>query len=371
MTDKTVSKKDVGEQDPNKPTDLYAIGKSARDAEFFKYVQQREDAIFNSVNDLYKLVRSELNINNNSPPSLDQPSVKVDPDGYHDGAIASYNPMFNQIAVYKRGYKIYEEMKAAEAKGDTFMADSLRSYLDEVIGHELGHALTHNAYFESDPNYSYTSGLYRRKDDGLAELIGFYIAQKMNGKGTDNESIANAMLEVVRDKQEAFIEYDDKLRAQWPSMTDKEKAAKAKEIDLHATRSSYYDYAIVGFATALKANPNADLATIIKIALAETDKLAGMDKYVLNVKGAALELERIGLQRSAARLLRGGSAPDFDREAANELRLQDELSNEMLAAIKILLNQNGANTLKPAAAAKKPGSKKIPISLTFVEEVPR
>ena len=310
------------------------------EAEFQAYSEDEEKAVFNYINALYKQVRAELNANNGSPSSLTQPTLKTSPNDYADGAIASYSSFFNRIQVYQRGYKMYTDMKRAEANGDTYMADKLRYEFTHVIGHELGHALTHAAFFDSENGYSYREGLWRRKDDGLAEVIGFYIAQKVNGRPVDNDSVADAMLEAVKSKQEAFLEYNEKLKAEWPTLTNKEKEARMGDIDLHATRSVYYDYAIIGFATALKSNPNMSLAEVIKIALESSDQLDGLDKYVLNISGSALELEKIDKSKSLGRMLRGKGSID-EKQAAEQMRLQGELSQEMLDKIAAMTGRTG------------------------------
>jgi hypothetical protein len=318
-----------------------AAPRTKEEAEFQAYSENEERAVFNYINALYKRVRAELNANNGSPASLTLPVLKTSPRDYSDGAIASYSSMLNRINVYHRGYKMYLDMKKAEANGDTFMADKLRYDFTHVIGHELGHALTHSAFFDSEQGYDYREGLWRRKDDGLAEVIGFYIAQKVNGRPVDNGAIADAMLDAVRNKQESFLEFNDRLQSDWATFTDGEKAAKMKDIELHATRSVYYDYAIIGFATALKANPNMDLAELIKTALASSEQLDGLDKYVLNITGPAAELEQIDMTNAFKRLLRGKQAAVDEKEAQEQMRLQGELSREILDKIAAMTGNAG------------------------------
>ena len=309
-------------------------------ADFRAYAYAREKEIFNHVNDLYKATRAEMKCESTTPPELDMPTITMDCDDYADGAIASYNGF--SITFYQRANKIFTEMRNAEAHCDTAMAEKLQYYLDEIIGHELGHALSHTIFFNSDSKYDYENGIYRRRDDGMAELIGFYAAQKANGKPIENNSVADAMLGVVLEKQESVIEYNRILLTQWQSLTNKEKLEKIKDIDLHTARSIYYDYAILGFAEALKSNPDMDLAEFIKTALTKPASLDGMNKHVLKIGGAAKELEKMDgdkQQQAFMKMLRQEKDKVDEKQVQEELRLQTELSTAMVDEAAALLKK--------------------------------
>ncbi len=303
-------------------------GSSNKYQDFQTYMEGRERAIFKEIEALYGGTASKVHTGVSTPAKLQMPYVVMDCGNDAQGAIASYNGY--AITFYKRAYKLFKTMKAAEQNGDKAMADKIAYSLDQIVGHELGHALLHTSYFNYDPHYSYSSGAYRRKDDGLAEVIGFYVAQKVNGKQTDNGAVADAILLKVKAKAEDILIFNDKTRREWQSLTAKEKRDRAYEAEIHGERLIYYDYPLVGFATALKANPSMDLAEFIATSLENPQKLRGLTTYVTNIRGKGLQVE------NAPSLVRIGMPVD-GTEMDKQMALQSDVYTDLLNKVNALL----------------------------------
>ncbi len=307
--------------------------------EFKAYIENEEARIFNDIDELYKSVSYEIKEENITPDNLGQPTVEIEAGKYENGAIAVYDSLFDSIKFYQRGYEIYLAMRKAEANGDSFAADSLKYEIRHIIGHELGHKLTGIAFLQRDPGYDYSFGDSRRRSESLSELIGFYIAQKATGKPTDSATIADIMLKFIITKAEGIKEFNDRLLAQWPSMSQNDKLAQIKYINLHGSRTIYYDYGILGVAETLKANPNISIAVLIRALLLEPEKLQGVNEYVLAISGTAAELERRELQKTIVPDKTLRTVSQLLRRRKKELWLQSKLSNEMLRKANELLNQ--------------------------------
>lgn len=312
--------------------------------EFASYIEAQESQIFDDVNNLYKKTRAELK-NEKIPHELKEPTVCIACDDYANGAIASYDSLQNKITFYKRGYKIFLEIKNAEANGDAFMAEKLKYYLNHIVGHELGHELTVTAFFSMSPDYDYASGASRRKSDGLSELVGFYIAQKYVGNSTDNNSIADAMLNAVIENATELKEFNENLLMQWQSMSVKEKLAQIPNIDVHTSHSIYYDYAIIGFAQVLKSNPETDLVYVVKTAILAPEKLPGLNEYISAISGSAVELELRDMQKRVVPDPTLKDVTQIIQRRYEEIVLQSSLSAWMLQRAEELLGR-GRNTLR-------------------------
>ena len=259
---------------------------SIEDQRLHDYVETREKVLFDVINAIYKDTASKLHAN--VQQELVMPKVIAASKYDGRGAAAAYNG--SAIIVYERAYEIYENMEDARRRGDQTEAQESAYKLDQIIGHELGHALLHTAYFNYDPNYSYASGAYRRKDDGLAEVIGYYAAQKVNGLPVDNDSIADALDGKLSGDIQYVLKFVGETLADWDHLPNDAKEGVSKTAIGFCEVLVYYDYPLVGFSQALRANSEMDLPTLISDTLQYPQKLDSVMRHAVEVFGSAARL---------------------------------------------------------------------------------
>ncbi len=246
-------------------------------------------------------------------------------DKEYIGAAACYEK--GSIIFYKPAYNLFKTMEKAEANGDSYAAEKTGYHIDQLISHELAHALTFKISFDAMPflEFSYSRPRDRRLAEGLAELIGFYVTQKVNGKPFDNGAIADAMLEAVKQRQESINERNRLLATSLGSLEGNELADAQRNIRW-ATQCFSYDYAKLGFAQALKANKGMNMPKFLRRTLRKPEKLAGISTHILDLDGATAELDKIYDSRFMSSKY---EAPVALEELRKELELQSKLSSLM------------------------------------------
>jgi hypothetical protein len=166
-------------------------------------------------------------------------------------------------------------MESAKVDGDADAAKKIRYQIDELIGHELGHALMWDLFRRGSP-------LSELGMEGLAELIGYYMAQKVNERQTDNDSVAKEMLELsVIMQAEGIRETSTEMANQWVSYTDDKKKDALGWMDSN-TLLSLYSYAVWEFAKALKSNPGMSMKELIRTATLKPRKLSDLDGVLID-----------------------------------------------------------------------------------------
>ncbi len=310
---------------------MTARGGSIEDQRLHDYVEMREKALFDVVNAIYKEAAAKLHAN--VQQELVMPKVIAASKDDGRGAVAAYNG--SAIIVYERAFWIYEKMEEARRRGDHTKAQQSAYQLDQIIGHELGHALLHTAYFNYDPNYSYAIGACRRKDDGLAEVIGYYAAQKVNGMPVDNDSIADALDRKLRSDIQQVRDLRGETLADWSYLPDVEKEEKSKKVNGYCEVLVYYDYPLVGFLQALRANSEMDLPTLISDTLQYPQKLDSVMRHAVEVFGSAARLTSAVDMANA--LTKARDAIDLRGMACmrvgRQLELMGDLCNEMSGSL--------------------------------------
>ena len=162
-------------------------------AEYKAFVQENIDKIFAELNGISKAMFGT---------EMVKPKVVFD---YSMGmpAYAQYipdGPQANTIVVYDDPtFQAYKMLKSSPSGANTGIDDVPR-----VIGHELGHALGHALIIQSYyPNIKGLSPLLKdperllQIEEGAADVIGFYVSNKVAGLQTDNKTIARHIAEFV------------------------------------------------------------------------------------------------------------------------------------------------------------------------------
>lgn len=312
------------------------------------YAKMQQTKAFWSLAELYDKVRGVLGSALYGPVrSLDKPDIYVERNKDESGIIAEWvkdGGSGGHIKLCKSAYETFVKMLEYEANWNKEVAEETHYYLDQVIGHELGHALLHTAYFDH-VRYEY-AGEDRRKDDGLAELIGMYLAQRVRGRPTDNATLSEVMLEWVGESSENTAVFVRELEGAWGSLSEHERREELKELDTRAKRSLYYDYPMLGIAEALRANPDMRIEEFIGKVLTKPGSMAGVMDHVVAVSRAAAELQTLVKNRAErekmfVRHLAGSRMFQYlnrvdEAEATRELELQEKLSAEIVDGVSRL-----------------------------------
>ncbi len=299
------------------------------------YAETRKTEMFVYIDELYMGVQRGLNPSLTKLVLMGQPRLDQSLSDRNDGTIAVWErrgPTGGVITLDKKALDLFSRMQQYEADGNTDAAGRIRHYLDTVIGHETAHAMLGN----------FSAYMRPRLEEGLAELIGFYVAQRMEGKPFNNEEIADVMLKSVRMDIEEAAAFNAGLRTKWPTLNEDKKKEMLGKADVHAKRSTDYDYAMLGIAEALSANPGMQLSEFIQNAMIAPWRLQGLSEHAVNVTGPVAELASVLRRRSEfnGMLKMVGSSAILsyvgrvdDADAMAELELQDRLNAEMLGKI--------------------------------------
>jgi hypothetical protein len=178
-------------------------------AECRAYAQERAAAILPVVAQSFNKVPSMSTLGS----AAAMPKIEVDP--IERGAPASYNPNLDMVNLNKNMYDRYMRIRHLQGKPREKWSEKEKKdhdTFDDILAHEFGHVLFSRTLFEKGlvpQEYERKSTgvvafyhiseapaekIVRGVEEGIAAVVGRYVAARVNGGAYDNHSVASAIL---------------------------------------------------------------------------------------------------------------------------------------------------------------------------------